>query len=101
MAKVARRLLYRHYPAVWSRYGHQELRGHYFSHENRGNMSSEASQEKKTGSDGAQRIDTTTSEAILVAIGSLRYGSVEVTVHDGRVVMIDKRERIRLAAGGH
>lgn len=64
-------------------------------------MSSEASQEKKPGSDGAQRIDTTTSEAILVAIGSLRYGSVEVTVHDGRVVMIDKRERIRLAAGGH
>ena len=64
-------------------------------------MSSEASQEKKPGADGGQRIDAATSEVILLAIGSLRYGSVEVTVHDGRVVMIDKRERIRLAAGGH
>ncbi len=64
-------------------------------------MSSEASQEKKPGADGAQRIDPAITEAILAAIGSLRYGSVEVTVHDGRVVMIDKRERIRLAAGGH
>lgn len=64
-------------------------------------MSSEASLEKKPGADGAQRLEASTSESILAAIASLRYGSVEVTVHDGRVVMIDKRERIRLAAGGH
>lgn len=70
-------------------------------HENRGNMSSEVSQEKKPGPEASQRIDPSITEAILVAIGSLRYGSVEVTVHDGRVVMIDKRERIRLATGGH
>lgn len=70
-------------------------------HENRGNMSSEVSQEKKTGTEAAQRLEPAIAEAIVVAISSLRYGSVEVTVHDGRVVMIDKRERIRLAAGGH
>lgn len=70
-------------------------------HENRGNMSSEVSQEKKTGAEAAQRLEPAITEAILAAIGSLRYGAVEVTVHDGRVVMIDKRERIRLAAGGH
>lgn len=64
-------------------------------------MSSEASLEKKPGAEGARRLDAPTSESILAAIASLRYGSVEVTVHDGRVVMIDKRERIRLAAGGH
>ena len=64
-------------------------------------MSSEESQNKKPGADGPQRLDVSTSESILTAIASLRYGSVEVTVHDGRVVMIDKRERIRLAAGGH
>jgi hypothetical protein len=68
---------------------------------NRGNMSSEASLEKKPGAEGPQRLDASTSESILTAIASLRYGSVEVTVHDGRVVMIDRRERIRLAAGGH
>jgi len=33
---------------------------------------------------------------VLEAIGSLRYGSVEVTVHDGRVVQIDRRERVRI-----
>ncbi len=64
-------------------------------------MSSEASLVKRQGAESGQRLDVATSEAILAAIGSLRYGSVEVTVHDGRVVMIDKRERIRLAAGGH
>lgn len=64
-------------------------------------MSSEANLDKRHGAESAPRLDVATSEAILVAIGSLRYGSVEVTVHDGRVVMIDKRERIRLAAGGH
>jgi hypothetical protein len=28
----------------------------------------------------------------------LRYGSVELVVHDGKVVQIDKRERIRMPA---
>lgn len=27
----------------------------------------------------------------------IRFGSIEVVVHDGRVVQIDKRERFRLA----
>ncbi len=63
-------------------------------------MSSEVRLEKKNGLDHQPRLDVATGETILAAIGSLRYGSVEVTVHDGRVVMIDKRERIRLAQGG-
>lgn len=39
-----------------------------------------------------------TSEAIreiLSAIESLRYGSVEIVVHDGRVTQIEKREKVR------
>lgn len=64
-------------------------------------MSSDTHLEKKGGAETLQGLAPTTGEAILSAIASLRYGSVEVTVHDGRVVMIDKRERIRLAAGGH
>jgi hypothetical protein len=39
-----------------------------------------------------------TSEAIreiLSAIDSLRYGSVEIVVHDGRVTQIEKREKVR------
>jgi hypothetical protein len=35
---------------------------------------------------------------ILGAIARIQYGSVEVTVHDGRVVQIECREKIRLGA---
>lgn len=37
---------------------------------------------------------------ILDAIGSLRYGTVEVVVHDGQVVQIDRKERIRVERPG-
>jgi hypothetical protein len=29
------------------------------------------------------------------AVGSLRYGSVEIVVHDGRVVQVETREKVR------
>lgn len=32
---------------------------------------------------------------IASAIQSLRYGAVEITVHEGRVVQIERREKIR------
>ena len=32
---------------------------------------------------------------LIEAIRSLRYGSVEITVHDGRVTQIEKREKVR------
>lgn len=35
------------------------------------------------------------------AISALRYGSVEITVHDGRVVQIERTEKIRLANDSH
>lgn len=35
-------------------------------------------------------------ERIAQAIRSLKYGSIEVVVHDGRVVQIERRERVRL-----
>jgi len=34
---------------------------------------------------------------ILSAIENLRYGSVEIVVHDGRVTQIEKREKVRFA----
>ena len=33
---------------------------------------------------------------ILEFLQSLRYGVLEITVHDGRIVQIEKREKIRL-----
>ena len=35
-------------------------------------------------------------EAILRAIAGLRYGSVEIVVHDAKVVQIERREKLRL-----
>lgn len=34
--------------------------------------------------------------AIEAALSDLRYGSIEITVHDGRVVQIDRTEKVRL-----
>ncbi len=33
------------------------------------------------------------------AVEGLRYGSVEVVVHDGRVVQVETRQKVRFAAG--
>jgi hypothetical protein len=34
--------------------------------------------------------------AVLDAIRSVRYGSVEIVIHDGRVVAIERREKVRI-----
>lgn len=36
------------------------------------------------------------ARAIARAVRGLRYGSVEITVHDGSVVPIERKEKIRL-----
>jgi len=36
--------------------------------------------------------------AVLNAIRGLRFGSVEVTIHNGRVVQIERREKVRFPA---
>ncbi|WP_341918523.1 YezD family protein [Hydrocarboniphaga effusa] len=44
------------------------------------------------------RLDETEArlaERIVQAIRGLRYGSVEIVVHDGRVVQFERRERVR------
>lgn len=37
------------------------------------------------------------AELVADAIASIRYGAVEVTIHDGRIVQIEKREKLRPA----
>ncbi|MFA6560516.1 MAG: YezD family protein [Verrucomicrobiia bacterium] len=34
---------------------------------------------------------------VIQAIQDVRYGSVEITVHDGKVVQIERKEKIRLS----
>lgn len=39
--------------------------------------------------------DERTLQRVLEVIKDLRYGSVEVVVHDGKVVQIERREKVR------
>ncbi len=39
--------------------------------------------------------DERTLQRVLEVIKDLRYGSVEVVVHDGKVVQIERREKMR------
>ncbi|MBL8977323.1 MAG: YezD family protein [Gemmatimonadetes bacterium] len=34
---------------------------------------------------------------ILAALEGLRFGSVEIVVHDGRIVQLERREKVRMA----
>jgi len=34
------------------------------------------------------------------SIASIRYGAIEITVHEGRVTQIEKREKLRLQPSG-
>lgn len=52
--------------------------------------------EEVTPADPRQSVET----AILEAVRSLRYGSVEVVVHDSRVVQIECKKKIRFQPGG-
>lgn len=35
---------------------------------------------------------------ILRALANLRYGSVEIVVHDGRITQIERREKVRVSS---
>lgn len=35
-------------------------------------------------------------DEILRALANLRYGSVEIVVHEGRITQIERREKVRL-----
>jgi hypothetical protein len=55
---------------------------------------------KRDAQNGSETADPTAGDAWLELVrrqvGSLRYGVVQVVVQDGRVVQIEKTERVRL-----
>ena len=40
-------------------------------------------------------------ETLLDAVRQLRFGSVEITVHDGRIVQIERKEKLRFETIGN
>jgi hypothetical protein len=45
-------------------------------------------------------VGTDWERAVVEAIRALRYGSVEIVVHEGRVVQIETREKVRFDEAG-
>ena len=37
-------------------------------------------------------------QEILRAVESVKFGSIEITVHEGRVTQIEKREKVRISS---
>ncbi|HXX18687.1 MAG TPA: YezD family protein [Candidatus Acidoferrum sp.] len=55
-----------------------------------------------TTQDWQQDLSTTERELlkeVALALRSIRYGSVTLTVHDGRIVELNKTERVRKSPG--
>ena len=48
----------------------------------------------------AEAVDTDWERAVVEAIRTLRYGSVEIVVHEGRVVQIETRAKVRFDEAG-
>jgi len=47
--------------------------------------------------DAAAKELSEADERILKAVHDVKFGSVEITVHNGRVVQVERREKIRLS----
>ena len=45
------------------------------------------------------QIDTEMLKNIVKAIHQINYGSVEIVIHDSRIVQIERKERIRFDSG--
>ncbi|HEY0975321.1 MAG TPA: DUF2292 domain-containing protein [Solimonas sp.] len=41
-------------------------------------------------------LDANAQRELLRALDGLRFGTVEITVHNGRIVQIERREKVRL-----
>jgi hypothetical protein len=50
----------------------------------------------RLGVESASSDARATSEQIATAIAGLRYGTVEITIHDGQITQIERTEKIRL-----
>jgi hypothetical protein len=48
---------------------------------------------------GGAKEPSTAEREVLEAIRGIRYGTVQVTIHDGQVVQIERSEKLRLTRG--
>lgn len=51
--------------------------------------------DRVTGGGRVEAISAAVRERILQALQGIRFGAVEIIVHDGKVVQIERKERVR------
>lgn len=56
--------------------------------------------EAKFATENTKRVSVDIAQEILRAVNSIEYGSVEIVIHDGKVVQIECREKIRVNQSG-
>ncbi len=48
------------------------------------------------GAPGPTSLPSGLLHELILALRSIRYGAIELVIHDGRVVQLEKREKVRL-----
>ncbi|PXW88413.1 hypothetical protein C8R34_10796 [Nitrosomonas sp. Nm84] len=56
--------------------------------------------EAKIVKENSKRVSVDVAQEILRAVDGIEYGSVEIVIHDGKVVQIECREKIRMNQNG-
>lgn len=61
-------------------------------------MTAQISQvEPSTDPDGLPALPPSLVRELVEALRSIRYGAIELVIHDGRVVQLERREKVRFA----
>jgi hypothetical protein len=50
---------------------------------------------KKNNKNDDMEADRRVAEEIMKAVREIRYGSIQITIHESKVVQIDKTEKVR------
>jgi hypothetical protein len=56
--------------------------------------------EAKLARENTKRVSADIAQEIMRAVDSIEYGSVEIIIHDGKVVQIECREKFRVNQNG-
>lgn len=59
-----------------------------------------AQAEVKGGQDGSISLPPLLLQRLLEALRAIRYGTIELVIHDGRVVQLERREKVRFEQSG-
>lgn len=52
----------------------------------------------QTGQEDSAPLPPELLQELRQALGSIRYGTIELVIHDGRVVQLERREKVRFEA---